>query len=125
MKIKLAILPALLLLAQAASAAPVYQFQQVHKGLQADGSPVVPAAPAYAFTAHTFTNCLATGALGPSEAQCRTQYANAAWTANPLNFSVSAGTGLSYSVVTPQVAPLPRYKYYLEPGAIIVTKLAP
>lgn len=35
------------------------------------------------------------------------------------------GTRLSYSVVTPQEAPLPRYNYYLEPGAIIVTKLAP
>jgi hypothetical protein len=50
-----------------------------------------PVPAAYAFTSHTFTNCTATGAFGPSLAQCKTEYSTAGWTANPEFFNVVNG----------------------------------
>lgn len=55
-------------------------------------SPVAAeAAPLYAFSSHTFTNCGATGRSGPTLNQCKTAYATAPWSANSSYLNLSGG----------------------------------
>ena len=44
----------------------------------------------YSFTSHTFTNCSATGASGPTQAACRTAYSTT-WDENNSYFTVTSG----------------------------------
>ncbi|MEY4227186.1 MAG: hypothetical protein RL190_1943, partial [Actinomycetota bacterium] len=45
----------------------------------------------YAYSTHTFTPCAATGASGPTLAQCLTAYGSAPWVSSVANFNVTAG----------------------------------
>jgi hypothetical protein len=54
-------------------------------------TPVASAAALYPFTAHTFTNCTATGQNGPTLANCTTAYSSATWSASTSNFDVASG----------------------------------
>lgn len=44
----------------------------------------------YAFTSHTFTNCSATGANGPTQAACRSSYSTT-WDETDANYTVTGG----------------------------------
>lgn len=48
----------------------------------------------YTFTSHTFTNCGATGRLGPSTANCTSSYSAAPWASNTSYFSTASGIQL-------------------------------
>ena len=48
----------------------------------------------YDFTTHTFTACGATGENGPTQSQCTTSYAAAAWASNTNYFTVGTGIQL-------------------------------
>lgn len=48
----------------------------------------------YAFTSHTFTNCGATGRLGPSTANCTSSYSGTTWASNPSYFNTTSGIQL-------------------------------
>jgi len=56
----------------------------------------IPVAKAnlYSFTSHTFTNCGATGRLGPSTSNCTSAYSIAAWASNTSFFNTSSGIQL-------------------------------
>jgi hypothetical protein len=53
----------------------------------------------YAFTSHTFTNCTATGASGPTQAACRTAYSTT-WDENNSYFTVTGGIQLWTAPIT-------------------------
>jgi hypothetical protein len=52
---------------------------------------IANASPLYAFTSQTFTPCGATGATGPTLAQCTSAYAASSWTANASYFNDTSG----------------------------------
>ncbi len=48
----------------------------------------------FTFTSHTFTTCTATGATGPTYANCTSAYSGASWATNYSYFSTSSGIQL-------------------------------